>query len=292
MQRHRKYLIVTIWVSTIAFVGAGFVGWGAYSFNDSSTSVAKVGDEKISIKDFQREYSNMFGMYQQLLGGNFDEAKAKELGLENQVLSTLINKAYMTSLAKDMGLYVTDEEVAKELAKVPNFFKNGKFDKATYLEVIKNNRMKASDFEELLRKDLLVKKLYSAISPKINNSEKEGILSVLFMRDLLKVSVVDAKNLTLNYSEDDIKKYWEKNKNNYLTQEMIELEIHKTALITDTLSEDDIKKYYEDNKNSFLAEDGKILAYDKAKPDVEKALRFKKTKKYANKNFYKLKRIQ
>ena len=35
MQKHRKYLVVTIWVSTIAFVGAGFVGWGAYDLNAS-----------------------------------------------------------------------------------------------------------------------------------------------------------------------------------------------------------------------------------------------------------------
>ncbi len=28
MQRHKKWLVITIWISTIAFVGAGFVGWG------------------------------------------------------------------------------------------------------------------------------------------------------------------------------------------------------------------------------------------------------------------------
>ena len=45
MQKHKKYLVITIWISTIAFVGAGFVGWGAYDFNKSrATSVAKVGD--------------------------------------------------------------------------------------------------------------------------------------------------------------------------------------------------------------------------------------------------------
>jgi len=32
MQTHKKWLIITIWIATIAFVGAGFVGWGAYSY--------------------------------------------------------------------------------------------------------------------------------------------------------------------------------------------------------------------------------------------------------------------
>ena len=29
MQRHKRWLVITIWISTIAFVGAGFVGWGS-----------------------------------------------------------------------------------------------------------------------------------------------------------------------------------------------------------------------------------------------------------------------
>ena len=32
MQRHKKWLVITIWISTIAFVGAGFVGWGSYKY--------------------------------------------------------------------------------------------------------------------------------------------------------------------------------------------------------------------------------------------------------------------
>ncbi|WP_416829360.1 SurA N-terminal domain-containing protein, partial [Helicobacter ganmani] len=43
MQKHKKYLIITIWISTIAFVGAGFVGWGSYSFSSTSNAVAVVG---------------------------------------------------------------------------------------------------------------------------------------------------------------------------------------------------------------------------------------------------------
>ena len=55
MQKHKKYLVVTIWVSTIAFVGAGFVGWGAYDFNKSrATSIAKVGNIDISYQRFQQ----------------------------------------------------------------------------------------------------------------------------------------------------------------------------------------------------------------------------------------------
>ncbi|WP_100954241.1 hypothetical protein [Helicobacter pylori] len=41
MQNHRKYLVVTIWISTIAFIAAGMIGWGQYSFSLDSDSAAK-----------------------------------------------------------------------------------------------------------------------------------------------------------------------------------------------------------------------------------------------------------
>ena len=67
MQKHKKYLVVTIWVSTIAFVGAGFVGWGAYDFNKSrATSIAKVGDIDISYHRFEQTYAKLFNYYSQL----------------------------------------------------------------------------------------------------------------------------------------------------------------------------------------------------------------------------------
>ena len=44
MQKHNKYLVWTIWIATIAFIGAGFVGWGSYSFGSKAGNVAKVGD--------------------------------------------------------------------------------------------------------------------------------------------------------------------------------------------------------------------------------------------------------
>ena len=44
MQKHNKYLIITIWVATIAFIGAGFVGWGSYQYGSKAGAIGKVGD--------------------------------------------------------------------------------------------------------------------------------------------------------------------------------------------------------------------------------------------------------
>ena len=60
MQKHKKSLIPTIWISTIAFVGAGFVGWGAYDMNaNRAGSIARVGQISITNQELNTKYSEL-----------------------------------------------------------------------------------------------------------------------------------------------------------------------------------------------------------------------------------------
>ena len=92
MQKHKKWLIVTIWISTIAFVGAGFVGWGSYDYGKSNSTVAIVGDTEIPMNDLQNEYSAIYNQYQQILGKSFNQELAKQLKIEDMALERVIQK--------------------------------------------------------------------------------------------------------------------------------------------------------------------------------------------------------
>ena len=124
MQKHKKYLVITIWVSTIAFVGAGFVGWGSYDFSSTSNAVAVVGENKVSINEMQREYSRLYGIYNQLVGGTLDEEQAKKMGIEEQALNNLIVKALMLNYAYDLGLRASKEEIIQEITSTEAFQNN------------------------------------------------------------------------------------------------------------------------------------------------------------------------
>ena len=83
MQRHKKWLVITIWISTIAFVGAGFVGWGSYDYGKSSTNVGIVGSKEIKIADLQSEYNSLYSQYQNAFGETFNQEMAKQFKLED-----------------------------------------------------------------------------------------------------------------------------------------------------------------------------------------------------------------
>jgi len=215
MQRHKKWLIITIWVSTIAFVGAGFVGWGSYNYGKSDSAVAVVGDKEIPLADLQSEYSNLYSQYQNMLGKSFNQELAKQFKLEEMALQRVIQKYLFLNYADELGLMTTDLEVAKELVKIPSFLKDGKFDKNTYISVLKQNRRTVSEFEEQLKKDLLIAKVQKIFKIDLEENEIKNIGSLLFSQDRVSIKVINDNMIKITPALDELKKYWEQNKDNY-----------------------------------------------------------------------------
>lgn len=158
MQRHKKYLIITIWISTIAFVGAGFVGWGQYQYGDKASAVARVGKIDITAGDLQKSYSNLYAQYSQMLQGNFDEEKAKSFGLKSQALQYLTQQALVLNLANAYKLTVSDAELLQDIKSKEYFFKDGVFNKDIYKDVLSKNNITIKEYEEDAKKELLIKK--------------------------------------------------------------------------------------------------------------------------------------
>ena len=215
MQRHKKWLIITIWISTIAFIGAGFVGWGSYDYGKSNNTVAIVGDKEIPLVDLQNEYSRLYSQYQQILGGQFNKELAKQFKLEDVAFKQIVEKYLLIQFASDLGLAVTQEDIVKELLKIKAFYKNGKFDKQTYLLVLKQNRQTAAKFEESLKKDILVAKLEKILKLNLTNGEIVNLKTILFSKDKVSVKVIDTKDINVIATQDKLKKYYNKHKESY-----------------------------------------------------------------------------
>ncbi len=285
MQRHRKYLVITIWVSTIAFIGAGFVGWGQYSYGEKAAAVAKVGDVSISSKELQQTYSRLFQRYSKMFGGQFDQEQAKRLGLDKQALRQLINEALLLNLAADYRLEATDAEVAAILQSQPGFLQNGRFDKSLYLRVLKQNRMTSVEYEDQLRKDILIQKVLSLFTPKAEPIEKEAFTTALGIADKIAYKIIDESMVDVNLSDAALKRFWEAHKNDYLTPRKFDIEYVEQAPVDSGADEKALRAYYNAHKTSFVGPDGKLLAFDTAKSAVKAALDDKATNKAALKTY-------
>lgn len=288
MQKHKRYLIVTIWISTIAFVGAGFVGWGAYSFALGSGWVAKVGKNTISKEELDREYARLFAIYNQLTGGKLGEKEAQNLGLRSQALNNLIYTQLMLNYAHDLGLLVSDEKVAEEITKETQFYELGLFSPKVYKQILAQNNLRPKDYEEAIRKSLLLRSLDSLMQLAPTQLEKESVAAALYMQDRIAVELLEPKNQAFDVSKEDMLEYWEQNQQSYKgpVQYSFLVDIFKPESVD--ASESELKEYYEkfitnySPKHSSFADSKADVLHDYQKAEAEKQalrryLEYKKT---------------
>jgi len=282
MQRHKKYLVITIWVATIAFIGAGFVGWGAYDFSSSGASaVAKVGDRKVTVQEFQFAYSNYYNYYNNALGGTLTKEKAQQMGLEKIVMKNIINEALLLAYADEIGLSVLDSEIKKNIANDKNFKNNGVFNKETYYRVIKGSGISPKDYETSLKKQILLTKLNKALELTPTKSEIDIFMSSMLMQDRLMVDTIYLDPSELSITDEEAKQYWSKHRGDYLSEKSYDLDTIKIALSTKPIDEVKLKEFFQSKKNHYKDSKGKLESLEVARARVEKDFRLKKSKREA-----------
>jgi len=290
MQKHNKYLVVTIWIATIAFIGAGFVGWGTYQYGSKAGAVAQVGDVTISQEKFNFTYQNLYRQVAQTLGGNFDDAKAKEMQLPKQAFNRLVMQAYLLNLAQEYGIVVSEEELARAIAQVPSFQENGVFNKQVYMTFLNARRMKAKSFEAIIRDDLIIEKLMALLNKNAVPFEKKVIASALSVQDKIRYSVLTPEDVNLTVDEAALKKFWEANKEQYKTPKKFKLSILWTDTADINATEEELKNFYQKNSFNYTDAEGKELGFDKAREAVVRDYRIKKGKKKALLDYIALKK--
>lgn len=292
MQKHNKYLVWTIWIATIAFIGAGFVGWGSYSFGSKAGNVAKVGSIEIPQTKLNMAYSSIYSQYNEAMQGTLDEQKAQEMGLIKQAFAQLATQAKILNFAKDLGLIVSDAEVAQRLQEIQAFQKEGIFNKEIYDGYLKTQRLKAKVFEETLREELIIQKTLALLTVEALPLEEEAISAAMNVSDKLAYKVLTMDDLDFVVEEEKVKAQWEIQKENFLTAQTYELSILWTQSKDTAVTEDEVKAYYETNSFNYTEASGKQLPFEEAKALATKDLKLKKTKKAAQKDYIAFKKAK
>ena len=163
---YRKNIKSIIWVIVFSFVAWG-VGTLSLSKESALPYIGLVGNEKIS----QKEFLTTFHYYDLL---THLEYKTEKAPLSFEELRALTWQTIVLSrLAKQEGVSVSDEEVRTEVEQT--FSPNGQFDDALYKNWIQNSfKGRARDFEEVIRKQLLVRKLRDKVLQGVPEKEREN----------------------------------------------------------------------------------------------------------------------
>jgi peptidyl-prolyl cis-trans isomerase D len=138
-------------------IGDIFRGFGVYT-------VAKIGRTEISVDQFRNQYNERLQRFGQQLGRPITPDQARALGLEQQILGQMVAEAALDERARQLGLGISDAEVAKRITQEPAFRGvNGQFDPNVFQQVIRQAGFSEQRFVAEQRRQTLRHQLSSAI---------------------------------------------------------------------------------------------------------------------------------
>lgn len=172
-----KYLSWILWVVILIFIAFVFVdfGGGLSRGTGARASAATVGSDKISYAEFERQYRQLEGQYRQAFGENFTPEIAKQLRLPLQALDRLVDQRLLLNEATERGLEASDAEVREAIFEIPGMKDSGGgfVGEETYKRFVRANGYTVRDFEESMRRQIVLTKLNAIFSSSLVVSDAD-----------------------------------------------------------------------------------------------------------------------
>lgn len=124
-------------------------------FTGTGNAVATVGNERVTAQDVGRTMQREMRRIQRE-NPRMTQQEADAAGLGDSIISTLVAQAAISAQANELGLVATDRQVADLIQSAPAFQSlfNNRFDRATYVEFLRQEGWSEAGFERQLRSDL------------------------------------------------------------------------------------------------------------------------------------------
>lgn len=152
-----------------AFLLVGVAGFGINNVitDLGSNTVARVGDQEITSREFLRAYQSQANNLARQIGRVPTVAEAEAMGLPTYVLMNISQGEAMNVLANQLGLGVSEDKLAQMLRTDPSFQGTlGNFDPSTFSQVLQASGWTESEYFETRGAEAKREQLISALFAK------------------------------------------------------------------------------------------------------------------------------
>jgi peptidyl-prolyl cis-trans isomerase D len=277
MRRHRRWLYVFLWIVILGFVAFYiplFQDTGASAGSPGET-LARVGGEPITVGEYQKAYARVMRMYQ----GRLNPEMVKRMGLEGQILESLVADRIVALEAERLGLQVDDATLARTLTT--DFQENGRFMGAAEIKRrLELQGMSPEEFERELRARLLRDQLEALIGGAVSVTPAEVEREYRRRNEQARIEYVEVPLPATPAeppSEAEVAARFEKDREAY---RLPEKRVVSHVLVTEeavrgraTVTDRDLQQYYEQHRDEYKQEAqvcaSHILVKVKAAPDAK-----------------------
>lgn len=224
--RHKGVSKKILWVVAVIIILSFGVFGTAWRLDSTVNSAGRIFGHNVSLNDYQKAYYDTRDAAILMYGDNFFKY-GNRLNLEAQTWDRLI----LLYEAKKRGIKTSDQEVVNFIASMPFFQSEGKFDPYKYQMIVEDSRgfdRKTTEFEGGIRSQLTIKKLMDQVTDGITVTDEEVKKEYILKNEKIKLTYALFDPLKaakdLNISDDEIKKFYENNKEQFRKPVMVNVE--------------------------------------------------------------------
>jgi peptidyl-prolyl cis-trans isomerase D len=261
MRRHSNWLkwsLALVCLSFVLFYIPDFLSGATGLDGAASDTVAMVDGHEIRGEEFRRTYQAQMQAYRSAYGGQMNDQLLKQLGIDQQILQQLVDERAALAEADRVGVTVSDIEVAQRIYAIPAFQENGAFIGQTrYQQLLasQNPPLTTAEFEESIRRSLVMEKLRSSITDWLSVSDKELQEEYRRRNDKVKLAVIafnaDSYRPDVTASDAEVASYFEGHQAEFRIPEkrkvkyaLIDIDALRAKV---TVSAADLTRAYNDN---------------------------------------------
>lgn len=236
-----------------------FAVWGASDafISGGPGEVIRVGDTRVSAVDYRLAYLNRMNALERQLGQPLTQDQAKALGIEQSITNQLVAGAVLDQTAREMGLGISDEQLAKAIGDDPAFKDaSGRFSRerleATLRTIGMDENAYVENQQSVAKRGQLVTGLAQGIEPP--DALMKAIAQYQNEKRVFDYAVIDRSAVTglAEPTETDLSTYYESNKPAYMAPEYRKLAIVRLTAADiakpDAVTNEEITAEYEASK--------------------------------------------
>jgi peptidyl-prolyl cis-trans isomerase D len=221
-------------------------------------TIADVDGREITAGDFQQRYLSQIQAYRSQFGGNVNDSLLRQLGIDQQILTQMIDEQVALIEAERHGITVSDDELAQQIFSIPGLQENGRFiGEQRYEQLLQsqNPPMTKSQFETSLRRSMIIDKLRAALTDWVAVSDMEVEREYRQRNEKVKLQLAaltaDRFRSQVMVTDADVAAYFESKKAEYRVGEQRKVKYllldRDQARLKVAVPPNDVQRYYNDN---------------------------------------------
>lgn len=261
IRKHRKKFFGVVMLGLISMLMLGF-GIDSFFRTKVETYAAKINGEEIPIDEFYKKREIINSRYRNQLGDKYEMFK-DSLNLNQTAVDQIINEKIAQSFSDKIKLKASKSAVMEKIAEDVKRYMGTELTKNSYSQFLQLIGLSGSSLEAQTQQQLIQAQLLGVIGelnmPTSVEAEK------VFNKNNIKVKLEvlsftpleeDKKNISLN--DEELKKFYEENKNNFENPETVEISLVKfnsrDFFDKVDISEEDLKTAYDENSYKYRTE--------------------------------------